>query len=195
MKTIVIALAGFFAIQIHAASADDWTAAAPREMTEKDSNSEVWVETSGVYEAPPGTTQARIELHLLWAPNGNVQWSDVAFLLTEVPAPRKVRLASVHYRPRDAKTPMDACRQFAPLIEDAARRKADLVVLGETLTYAGVGSSYADCAESIPGPSTRYFGELAKQHGLHIVAGLIERDRHELFNVAVLIAPDGKVAG
>src|SRR6059036_149808 len=31
MKTIVIALAGFFAIQIHAASADDWTAAAPRE--------------------------------------------------------------------------------------------------------------------------------------------------------------------
>src|SRR5438034_9571244 len=31
MKTIVIALAGFFAIQIYAASADDWTAAAPRE--------------------------------------------------------------------------------------------------------------------------------------------------------------------
>src|SRR5213592_1933977 len=28
----------------------------PREMTEKDSNSEVWVETSGVYEAPPGAT-------------------------------------------------------------------------------------------------------------------------------------------
>ena len=55
--------------------------------------------------------------------------------------PRKVRLASVRYRPRGVKTPMDACRQFAPLIEEAARRKADLVVLGETLTYAGVGSS------------------------------------------------------
>jgi predicted amidohydrolase len=34
-----------------------------------------------------------------------------------------------------------ACRQFAPLIEEAARRKADLVVLGETLTYAGVNST------------------------------------------------------
>jgi hypothetical protein len=34
-----------------------------------------------------------------------------------------------------------ACRQFAPLIEDAARQKADLVMLGETLTYAGVNST------------------------------------------------------
>src|SRR5438874_13795330 len=29
----------------------------------------------------------------------------------------------------------------------------------------------------------------------YLVAGLIERDRHQLFNVAVLIGPDGKVAG
>jgi len=154
-----------------------------------------WTEMSGVYEAPPGATQARIELHLLWAPNGKVEWSDVAFLPTEAPPPRKVRLASVHYRPRAAKTPLDACRQFAPLIEEAARRKAHLVVLGETLTYAGVNSSYADCAESVPGPATDYFGGLAKKHQLHIVAGLIERDRHQLFNVAALIGPDGKVAG
>jgi len=66
---------------------------------------------------------------------------------------------------------MDACRQFAPLIEEAAHRHGDLVVLGETLTYAGVGSTYADCAESIPGASTDYFGELAKKHNLYIVAG------------------------
>jgi predicted amidohydrolase len=154
-----------------------------------------WTELSEVYEAPPGATQARVELHLLWAPNGKVEWSDVALLPTEPPASRKVRLASVHYRPRSAKTPMDACRQLAPLIEEAARRKADLVVLGETLTYAGVNSTYADCAEIIPGPSTDYFGELAKKYGLYIVPGLIERDRHQLFNVAVLIGPDGKVAG
>src|SRR2546430_8047902 len=59
-----------------------------------------------VYAPRPGATQARIELHLLWAPNGNVQWSDVSFLPTEPPAPRRVRLASAHYRPRGAKTPM-----------------------------------------------------------------------------------------
>ena len=156
---------------------------------------EGWAEVSDVYEAPPGATRARIELHLLWAPHGSVEWSDVAFATTEPPPPRHVRLAAVHYRPRRAKTLMEACRQFAPLIEEAARQKADLVVLGETLTYAGVGSSYAECAESIPGPSTDYFGGLAKKHGLHLVAGLIERSGHQLFNVAVLLGPDGQVVG
>lgn len=167
----------------------------PRDMLEKGADSDGWREMSGVYQAPPGATRARIELHLLWAPNGKVEWSDASLVRTEAPAPRKVRLASVHYRPRGAKTPMDACRQFAPLIEKAAGLKADLVVLGETLTYAGVGTTYADCAETIPGPSTDYFGELAKKHGLYVVAGLIEHDRHQWFNVAVLIDPDGKVAG
>src|SRR5262249_20383916 len=124
-----------------------------------------------------------------------VAWSDVAWVPAEAPAPRQVRLASVHYRPRAAQTPMDACRQFAPLIEEAARRQADLVVLGETLTYAGTGLSYAECAECIPGLSTDYFGQLAKKHELYIVAGLIERERHQLFNVAVLIGPDGRVVG
>lgn len=167
----------------------------PRDSIGSSADKDGWVEVSGVYQAPPDATQARIELHLLWAPNGKVEWSDVTLLPTEAPASRKVRLASVHYRPHGAKTTMEACRQYAPVIEEAAHRKADLVVLGETLTYAGVGSTYADCAERIPGPSTDYFGELAKRHQLHIVAGLIERDRHQLFNVAVLIGPDGKVAG
>ncbi|MGZ8899345.1 MAG: carbon-nitrogen hydrolase family protein [Limisphaerales bacterium] len=167
----------------------------PRDVTDHGSDKDAWVQMAGVYRAPPGATQARLELHLLWAPNAKVEWSDISFGPTEPPAPRKVRLASIHYRPRGAKTAMDACRQYGPHIEEAVRQDADLVVLGETLTYAGVGSTYLECAESIPGPSTDYFGELAKKHDLHIVVGLIERDRHQLFNVAVLVGPDGKVVG
>src|SRR6185503_18633497 len=97
--------------------------------------------------------------------------------------------------PKGGKTLMDNCRQFAPLIEDAAKQRADLVVLPETLTYYGLGKSYAECAEPIPGPSTEYFGELAKKHNLYIVAGLLERDRHLVYNVAALLGPDGKLAG
>jgi predicted amidohydrolase len=90
---------------------------------------------------------------------------------------------------------MDNCRQFGPLIAEAARQRADLIVLPETLTYYGLRRSYADVAEPIPGPSTLYFGELARKHNLYILAGLIERDRHLIYNVAVLLAPDGKLAG
>ena len=85
--------------------------------------------------------------------------------------------------------------QFAPLIAEAAKQRADLVVLPETLTYFGLGKTYADCAESVPGPSTEYFGGLAREHHLYIVAGLIERDGHLIYNVAALLGPDGKLVG
>jgi predicted amidohydrolase len=154
-----------------------------------------WTEVSGVYRAPSKATRAVVELHLQWAPNGKVEWSDVSLAETSAPTGRKVRLAAVHFRPKGGKTTMDNCRQFAPLIEDAARQRADLVVLPETLTYYGLGQSYAECAEPVPGPATDYFGGLAKNHDLYLVAGLLERDRHLVYNVAVLIGPDGKVAG
>ena len=84
---------------------------------------------------------------------------------------------------------------YEPLIAEAARQKADLVVLGETLTYVGLGKKYHEVAEPIPGPSTEYFGRLAKEHNMYIVPGLLERDGHLVYNVAVLIGPDGKVVG
>lgn len=154
-----------------------------------------WTEVSGVYHVPSKATQAIVELHLRWATRAKVEWSEVSLTETEPPPLRKVRLATVHYVPNGGKTAMDSCRQFAPFIADAARQKAGLVVLPETLTATGNGLSYAQAAEPIPGPSTEYFGGLARQHGLHIVAGLVERERHLIFNTGVLIGADGKLIG
>jgi len=154
-----------------------------------------WAEVSDTYRAPARATQAVVELHLRWAPGGSVRWSGVALTPTEAPAPRTVRLATVHFIPRGGTTPQDNCRMYEPFIAEAARQKADLVVLGETLTYPGLGKKYHEVAEPIPGPSTEYFGALAKKHNLYIVPGLLERDGHLVYNVAVLIDPDGRVAG
>jgi len=154
-----------------------------------------WTEVADTYRAPSKATRAIVELHLRWASRAQVEWSDVSLTKTSPPPERKVRLATVHFRPSGKKTAQENCRLFAPLIEEAARQKADLVVLPETLTVCGSGLSYADAAEPIPGPSTDYFAQLARQHGLYLVVGLVERDRHLIYNVAVLIGPDGKVAG
>jgi predicted amidohydrolase len=154
-----------------------------------------WTEVSATYQAPSTATQAVVELHLQWAPRGRAEWCDVEFRKVEPPPPRKVRLATVHYRPKEGKTPEDKRRQFAPLIAEAARQKADLVVLPETLTYYGTGLSFAQVAEPVPGPSTEYFGELARQHGLYIVAGLVERAGYLVHNVAVLLSPEGRLVG
>ena len=154
-----------------------------------------WGRFGGTLRAPVKARQARLELYLQWMPETRVIWSDVS--LTEVPAPaaRKLRLATVHLQPHDGKLPQDKPPQFAPLIAEAAKQKADLVVLPETLTYYGTGLKMHECSEPIPGPSTRYFGQLAKQHRLHIVAGLIEQDGPAIYNVAVLIGPEGELIG
>jgi predicted amidohydrolase len=154
-----------------------------------------WTEVSETFRAPSGATQARIELSFRWAADATVEWSNVMLQPIAPPPSRKVRLATVHFSPTTGKTNQEKCRQFAPLIATAAEKKADLIVLPETLTYFNSGRSMSDCAESIPGPSSDYFGTLAKQHNLYIVAGLLERDEHRVYNVAVLIGPDGKVIG
>lgn len=152
-------------------------------------------EVGGVYRAPSAASSAVVELTYRWEPGGRVEWSNVRFEECSPVAPRPVRLATVHHKPSEGSTSMDKCRQFEPLIAEAARKRADLVVLPETLTYFGRKEDYAGCAEPVPGPSTDYFGALAKRHDLYIVAGLLERDGHLVYNVAVLIGPEGNVVG
>ena len=155
-----------------------------------------WTEVGAVYRAPSSAKVARVELHFRWGPpNSSVEWSNVEFEKATSIKPRLVRLATVHHRPRAGKTAREKREQFAPLIRQAAEQNADLVVLPETLTYYGSGSNYIDRAEPVPGPSTEYFARLAKQHDLYIVAGLLERDAHLVYNVAVLLGPDGDIVG
>jgi predicted amidohydrolase len=154
-----------------------------------------WVEVLEVFKAPKSATQVKVELCLRWLDAGRVSWRLVSLKPVPAPEPRKVRLATIHFQPRAGKSNDEKCKLFAPLIADAAQRKADLVVLPETLTYYHSGRTFAQCAESIPGPSTKYFGKLARKHDLYLVAGLLERDANLIYNVAVLIGPDGKVAG
>ena len=153
-----------------------------------------WNEVSGIYRTPSRATRAVIELEFRWAADTKVEWCHVSLDPTGPPAARTARLATVHFVPRDAKSAEERRAAFEPLVAEAARQKADLVVLPETLTFGG-GAKYADVAEPIPGPSTEFFGKLAKQHNLYLVPGLIERDGPLLYNVAVLIGPDGKIAG
>jgi len=169
--------------------------AEPEYPAERGTATNGWTELSDVYRAPSKASKAIVELYLRWAPRASAEWSDVSLNETAGPSPRKIRLATIHYRPKGGKTAMDSCRQFAQFIEEAANQKADLLVLPETLTCTGNGLSYVQAAEPIPGPSTEYFGELARKHRLHLVAGLVERDGRLVYNVAVLIGPDGRLIG
>ena len=155
-----------------------------------------WTELLGNYRSPPNATQAKIELHFRWGePHSSVFWSLPKLEVIPKPPPRSVRLATVHFKPMDGETPSDKCELFAPFVEQAAEKNVDLLVLPELLTTYKIKDDRISAAEPIPGPSTEFFGALAKKHDMYIVAGLLERDGHLVYNVAVMVGPDGKVAG
>jgi predicted amidohydrolase len=169
--------------------------AEPEYPRDRDTSSQGWTEVSDVYRAPPEATKAIVELHFRWATNATATWTNVTLLPCEAPEQRLVNLAAIHYAPRGGKSAAENCRLFEPLIAEAAEKEADLVVLPETLTCTGNRLSYYDVAETIPGPSTDYFGTLAKEHDVYLVVGLVEKADTVIYNVAALIDPEGKVVG
>lgn len=175
-------------------AAGSTVASEPEYPTDGARDANGWTELSGIYLSPPNAKQAVVELEFRWAPKARLEWASVQLAATEPPLPRIARLATIHFVPRDAKSVDDRRNAFIPLIDRAATEKADLVVLPEVVTY-GSGTTYAEVAESIPGPSTQFFGELAQKHGMYLVPGLVERDGPLIYNVAVLIGPDGNMIG
>jgi len=90
--------------------------------------------------------------------------------------------------------------RLAKGIEDLAKRGAQLIVLQElhnSLYFCQVEDvNIFDLAEPIPGPSTGFYGELAKQFGVVIVTSLFEKRAPGLYhNTAVVIEKDGTIAG
>ncbi|MCC7493397.1 MAG: carbon-nitrogen hydrolase family protein [Fimbriimonadaceae bacterium] len=154
-----------------------------------------WSVVEAVYPAPRAAVAADLELWLRWAPSSRVEWAAVGLTPAAPPAPRVVRLATIHHLPQGGHRVAENCAQAVPLVAQAAGQGADLVVLGECFTHAGTGLSFAEAAEPVPGPSTAYFAALAREHRTHLVLPLIERDRHLLYNTAVLLDPNGAVVG
>ena len=104
-----------------------------------------------------------------------------------------------------------ACVQIAPVvgekernvrrsverIEEAVGAGAGLIVLPELCNTGYVFESREEAfalAEEIPdGPTCQAWIEVARKHGLHLVAGSAERHGQVLYNAAVVIGPSGFV--
>ena len=85
-------------------------------------------------------------------------------------------------------------------IEDVCKKGAQLVVLQElhnSLYFCQVeDTSLFDLAEPIPGPSTGFYAQIARKHGIVLVTSLFEKRSTGLYhNTSVVFDTDGSVAG
>ena len=89
---------------------------------------------------------------------------------------------------------------LATKIRQLAKAGAELIVLQElhnSLYFCKEENvNLFDLAETVPGPSTTFFGNLAKELGVVIVTSLFERRATGLYhNTAVVLEKDGTIAG
>jgi predicted amidohydrolase len=145
--------------------------------------------------APDGAAAVEVQLRLQNAADGTVYWDDLRLEEVEDPGPREVRVAAVNLRPRETGSAEASVRAFVDLARRSVPRGTDVVLLPEGITVVGTGKTYADVAEPVPGPTTRALGELAREKGTYVVAGLYERRGPAVYNTAVLLGRSGELVG
>jgi predicted amidohydrolase len=80
------------------------------------------------------------------------------------------------------------------MIAQAAENGADIVLLPEAMDLGWAHPSALTDAASVPeGPTCRMLMERAREHQIHICAGLVEKSGEEVYNSALLISPSGEI--
>lgn len=147
-----------------------------------------------VLVAPDGADGVLVQLEVKWPQGGSVLWKRVQMSPCTMPAPRKVRLGAVYLKPQNS-TPGKNLELWCQQIDEAGKLKLDALCLGEAILSVGTSQNAKDLAEPIPGPTTVQLGAAATRNHLWVVAGINEREGDRLYNTAVLLDREGKLAG
>lgn len=84
-------------------------------------------------------------------------------------------------------------RRAVAWVREAASRGCEVVLLPECLDLGWTHPSARELAVSIPGPHFDRLAEAARRAGVHVVAGLVEREGDRLYNASVLVSPEGEL--
>jgi predicted amidohydrolase len=179
----------------------DWRSAADERVGQPDyayyveEASGGWKHIWALAPAPEGAAKLRLQLTFGWRPGGTVWWDDISLGEADPPAPRKVRVATIHHRPEGNKSAQANVEEFCTWIDRAGQAKPDIICLPEAMTAVGTGLAYDQVAEPIPGPTSERLGEKAREHNCYLVACYNERDGQGVYNTSVLIDRQGKLVG
>jgi len=109
----------------------------------------------------------------------------------------RVKIAAVQMEPRLMNNRENLVSIMGGVSKAAANR-ANLVVFPECSLTGYIFHSREEAlpfAETVPGPSTKEVASLCRELGVYVVFGLLEREGDRLFNAAVLVGPQGLIAG
>jgi len=160
-----------------------------------------------VARAPEGAKCLTVRYILRWSQHGSSRWTAPQIEPTILQPKSPVKVCVVNALPKGKQRteilplaaglglPEDVAKSvelWGSLILEACRRKPQLVLTPEVVIG---GKEPIEGSLAVPGPATKPFEKIARDHQVHLVLGMRERDGNALYNSAVLIGPSGKVEG
>ena len=144
-------------------------------------------------EGPPA--DLALELFLGWATRGSVRWADARLYdVTDLePQTHNVHMVALSGDPEAPESPA-ACVAFYT-DRMASLGNADLICLPELINVAGLGLSWEELSEPIPGPTSLNLAEAARSAGSYVAASLLEREGGAIYNTGILLDRSGGLVG
>ena len=111
---------------------------------------------------------------------------------------RELNIAVVQMEPELTKMEANVSQMADYSTKIATAQPVDIIVFPElAITGDEGGPRFAQMAQRVPGAVTNILGQHATEFGVYVLIGMAVKEKVEtvLYNSAVLIGPDGEVAG
>ena len=154
-----------------------------------------WRRAARILCAPETATSVSVELWLRWTAGGSVKFKSPSLIETSEPPPRHVRVVTTRIPIRWGTTLHDNLQSMAEVLDRAGRDKPDVVLLTEIFPECGVKGTVYDLSEPIPGPVTEVVARKAREYHTYIITGMLERAGGKVYDTAVLVDRQGRIAG
>jgi predicted amidohydrolase len=141
-----------------------------------------------------------IELYLRSTESGSVEWYDPQVVTVAKPERRMARVATARFGElAESITPEMQLRRIADKLDVAGRIGSDIVCLPEFSPMIGTGLDDERCVglaeESPTGQACGILAAKAREHGMYVIAGILERRGAHVFNTAVIFGRNGEFVG
>lgn len=154
-----------------------------------------WKRKQRVLKAPSKAESVTLELGLRWTERGSILWRTAEITEAQPVPERRARIITTRIDPARGATVEKNVALMVDALDRVAARKPDLVLFTENFVDRGVDQPLEKTSQTVPGAATDMLAERARRYNTWVATSLHEREGEILYNTAVLINRQGKIAG
>jgi predicted amidohydrolase len=154
-----------------------------------------WRRAARSLRAPVKAATVTVELSLRQTEAGTVSFKHPRLYEISEPPARRARVVTTSVPARHGSTREANLKYMEEVLDRAGREQPDVILLTEVFVNRGIPGPPSATAEPVPGPATEVLARKARQFKTYIITGLLESSGRRVYNTAVLMDRQGRLAG